>query len=230
MDDLNRQGAINPPGDTPDYEHEHEELDDDFIEAYCVVCRHMVVMSNAEAVWTSRGTPGTRGVCPDCGTTVFRMGKTHAHDKLVRPAAIRVEGGVKVATGSGRKRAQPATYINYASPDSEFAQKLADDLEKAGIHTWIDAHQNTPGDVKWAGGVHPALKDSVKMVVVLSATAKDAEGVTKAWSFFRDQKRPVMVALVEPIEVPDALRRCPRFDFSQDYIAAFRQLLSALGD
>jgi hypothetical protein len=228
MDDLNRQDHIHLPGDTPD--EEHDEFDEEFTEAYCVVCRHMVVMSGAEAVWTSRGTPGTRGVCPDCGTTVFRMGKTPAHDKLVRPAAIRVEGGVKIATGSGRKRAQPATYINYASVDSEFAQKLASDLEKAGIHTWIDAHQNTPGDVKWAGGVHPALKDSVKMVVVLSATAKDAGAVTKAWTFFRGQKKPVMVALVEPVEAPDPLRRCPRFDFSQDYISAFRQLLSALGD
>ena len=43
---------------------------------------------------------------------------------LVRPAAIRVEGGVKVSTGGGRKRAQPATYINYTDADAAFAQKL----------------------------------------------------------------------------------------------------------
>ena len=45
------------------------------IEAYCVRCKHMVEMLDPEPVWTSKGTPGTRGVCPDCGTTVFRMGK-----------------------------------------------------------------------------------------------------------------------------------------------------------
>src|ERR1043165_8626016 len=106
----------------------HEGIDDEQledtssaepIEAYCVKCRHMVEMESPEAVWTSKGTPGTRGVCPDCGTTVFRMGKTPAHDKLVRPAAVRVEGGVKVVTNGGRKRAQPATYINFASADEE---------------------------------------------------------------------------------------------------------------
>ncbi len=213
----------------PDEEHDQLE-EDDPIEAYCVVCRHMVEMSHSEAVWTSKGTPGTRGICPDCGATVFRMGKTPAHDKLVRPAAIRVEGSVKVATAGGRKRAQPATYINYADADVVFAQKLAADLERAGIHTWIDTHQNSPEEVRWAGGIHPALKESVKMVIVLSAATQAAEPVVKAWTFFRAQKKPILIAQQGTVEIPDALRRSPRFDFSQDYITAFRQLLSALSD
>src|SRR4051812_22130755 len=95
----------------------NEELDDEEelepAEAYCVKCKQMVEMEDAEPVWTSKGTPGTRGVCPDCGTTVFRMGRTPAHDQMVRPAAVKVEGG-KIATSGGKKRAQPATYINYA--------------------------------------------------------------------------------------------------------------------
>jgi hypothetical protein len=212
-------------------DEEHVEFEeDDPIEAYCVVCRRTVEMSGGEAVWTSKGTPGTRGMCPDCGTTVFRMGKTPAHDKLVRPAAIRVEGSVKVATGGGRKRAQPATYINYTNADAAFAQKLAADLEMAGVHTWIDTHQNAPEEVHWAGGMHPALKESVKMVIVLSAAAQAAEPVVKAWTFFRAQKKPILIAQQGVVEIPDALRRSPRFDFSQDYIKAFRELLSALSD
>src|SRR5579871_5738099 len=111
---------------------DHEGIDDEQledtspIEAYCVRCKHMVEMESPEAVWTSKGTPGTRGVCPDCGSTVFRMGKTEAHGQLVRPAAVRVEGG-KIATSGGRKKAQPATYINYANADAEFASRLAAD-------------------------------------------------------------------------------------------------------
>src|SRR5258708_20172149 len=211
------------------------ELDDDEdelepIEAYCVKCKHMVEMLEPEAVWTSKGTPGTRGICPDCGTTVFRMGKTEAHDKLVRPAAVRVEGGVKVTTGGGRKRAQPATYINYTFADSEFANKLAADLENAGVHTWIDNQQTTSQQLKYAGGVHPALKDSVQMVVVMSPASKDADTLTKAWTFFKSQKKPIVLALTDTLEVPDSLRRNPRCDFSSDYITAFRQLLLALSD
>jgi hypothetical protein len=158
------------------------------------------------------------------------MGKTDAHEALVRPAAVRVEGGTKIATSGGRKRAQPATYINYASPDTEFASRLAADLENAGIHTWIDIGHAAAPDIKWAGGVHPALKDSAQMVVVLSSAGKNSEQLTQAWTFFKAQKKRITLALVDPVEAPDPLRRNPRFDFSKDYTRAFRQLLSALSE
>jgi len=211
-------------------ESDNDEQFDESIEAYCVRCKHTVVMSGSEPVWTSRGTPGTRGTCPDCGTTVFRMGWTPAHEKLVRPAAVRVESGTKISTDGGRRRAQPATYINYTSADSEFARKLSEDLEKVGIHTWIDLGQNVSSEVHWAGGVHPALKDSVKMVVVLSAAAQNDANVSKAWTFFKSVKKPIVVALRDAGEVPDPLRRSPRFDFSKEYKRAFRELLSALSE
>jgi hypothetical protein len=208
----------------------HDEQDENEpIEAYCVRCKQMVDMENAEAVWTSKGTPGTRGICADCGTTVFRMGRTDAHNMLMRPAAVRVEGG-KISTAGRRKRAQPATYINYAGVDAEFATKLAADLENAGIHTWIDIGQDGSQDVKWAGGVHPALKDSMRMVVVLSLDGKDSAALAKAWQFFKTEKKPIVLAVLGSVEVPDLLRRSPRFDFSQDYKSAFRQMLSALSD
>lgn len=207
-----------------------ELLDDEPIEAYCVRCKRTVEIENPDPVWTSRGMPGTRGTCPDCGSTVFRMGHTPAHDALIRPAAVRVEGSTKISTGGGRRRAQPATYVNYASADSDFARKLATDLENAGVHTWIDVGQGAASDVKWAGGVHPALKDSAKMVVVLSGTAKDDDMLTKAWTFFKTQKKPIILALLANVDVPDPLRRSPRFDFTQNYKSAFRQLLSALSD
>ncbi|HVO71415.1 MAG TPA: TIR domain-containing protein [Aggregatilineaceae bacterium] len=218
-----------------DLEDELDEDEDDLdkdvgIEAYCVKCKTKVTMDNPEPVWTSKGTPGTRGTCPQCGTIVFRMGKTPAHDALVRPAAVKVEGNVKIATAGGRKRAQPATYINHAPADSEFARKLATDLENAGVHTWIDTGEPAPKNVKWAGGVHPALKDSARMVVVLSPTGKDNADLTKAWTFFKTQKKPIVVAMTATVEVPDPLRRSPRFDFSADYKAALRQLMSVLSD
>lgn len=210
---------------------EHDEHDEhEPIEAYCVRCRHMVEIQNPEPVWTSRGTAGTRGTCPDCDTVVFRMGRTPAHEKLVRPVAVRVEGGTKIATTGGRKRAQPATYINFAAADSDFARKLATDLENAGVHTWIEGDATIGQDVKWAGGIHPALKDSARMVVVMSTIAKESESVNKAWSFFKTEKKPIILAVFGTVEVPDALRRSPRFDFSSDYKTAFRQLLAALSD
>jgi DNA topoisomerase-1 len=39
-------------------------------------------MKNPEPVYTNKGTPATKGVCPECGTKLFRMGRTPAHEGL----------------------------------------------------------------------------------------------------------------------------------------------------
>ena len=41
--------------------------------AYCVKCRKKVEMSDAQSVTLKNGKPATKGVCPDCGTKVFRI-------------------------------------------------------------------------------------------------------------------------------------------------------------
>lgn len=45
------------------------------MEAYCVKCRSMKEMSNAEAITMKNGRPATRGTCPVCSTKMFRIGK-----------------------------------------------------------------------------------------------------------------------------------------------------------
>ena len=55
------------------------------MEAYCVKCKEKREMGSAEAVFTKTGTPATRGVCSICGTKMFRMGKTEAHEGLTPP-------------------------------------------------------------------------------------------------------------------------------------------------
>ena len=55
------------------------------MQAYCVKCKEKREMDNAEAVYTASGTPGTKGVCSVCGTKMFRMGRTEAHDGIEPP-------------------------------------------------------------------------------------------------------------------------------------------------
>ncbi len=199
------------------------------VEAYCVRCRTQVEMVDPEPVWTSRGQPGTRGACPVCGTTVFRMGRTPAHEHLRAPPPIRVEDVPKTVANRGHKRPQPATYVNAGTADVEFGERLAKELDGAGVHTWFDAAHATE-EVAWAGGVHPALRDCVQMVVIWSQAAAQSEAVRKAWTFFKNARKPITLVLLDSTAVPDELRRSPRFDFSKNYKAPFRQLLETLGD
>jgi DNA topoisomerase-1 len=52
------------------------------LEAYCVKCRTKRAMTDPQPVFTQRGAPATRGVCPECGTTLFRTGRTEAHEGM----------------------------------------------------------------------------------------------------------------------------------------------------
>lgn len=203
-------------------EHDElDELDDEPIEAYCVSCRDKVEMDNPVAVWTSQGRPGTRGECPMCGGTIFRMGRTHLHGGSKQPPkAIKVVQGMK-----GRN--SRAAYIVSDITQSGFADKLGEDLKKIGINVWIDDGEKVD-ETQWAGGVHPALEQCTHLVVVLTTFTDKTAAVEEAWKFFLKRRKPVALVQIEAVDPPDELRSRPRFDFTKDYKSAFRGLVEAL--
>lgn len=44
-------------------------------EAYCVKCKAKQEMQNEEEVTMKNGKPAMKGVCPVCGTGMYRIGK-----------------------------------------------------------------------------------------------------------------------------------------------------------
>ena len=46
------------------------------MQAYCVKCRAKKEMKDAKAITMKNGKPATQGVCPTCGTKMFRIGKS----------------------------------------------------------------------------------------------------------------------------------------------------------
>ncbi len=46
------------------------------MEAYCVKCRSKKEISKPQGITMKNGKPATQGVCPTCGTKVFRIGAT----------------------------------------------------------------------------------------------------------------------------------------------------------
>jgi len=45
------------------------------VEAYCVKCRAKREIKNPKETKLKNGRPAVKGVCPQCGTNVFRIGK-----------------------------------------------------------------------------------------------------------------------------------------------------------
>ena len=46
------------------------------MQAYCVKCRGKREMKDAKSITMKNGSPATQGVCPVCGTKMFRIGKS----------------------------------------------------------------------------------------------------------------------------------------------------------
>jgi hypothetical protein len=48
------------------------------LEAYCLKCRTKREMQNPQPITMKNGKPATSGICPVCGTKMFKIGKTPA--------------------------------------------------------------------------------------------------------------------------------------------------------
>jgi DNA topoisomerase-1 len=75
------------------------------IVAYCFKCREKRPLQEPQAVYTASGSPATRGKCPVCGTSMFRMGRTEAHASLPKPEAKpRSQAAKKPASGKRKPK------------------------------------------------------------------------------------------------------------------------------
>ncbi|AKG53100.1 hypothetical protein DGWBC_0416 [Dehalogenimonas sp. WBC-2] len=45
------------------------------VQGYCMKDKKMVTMKNPKSITMKNGRPATQGICPICGTKVFRIGK-----------------------------------------------------------------------------------------------------------------------------------------------------------
>ena len=45
------------------------------MQGYCVKCRTKREIKNAKTITMKNKKPATQGVCPSCGTKMFRIGK-----------------------------------------------------------------------------------------------------------------------------------------------------------
>lgn len=198
-----------------------EKNGNELIEAYCVSCKDKRMMQNPEAVWTSRGRPGTQGTCPVCGSNMFRMGRTALHHNLKAPQPV------EVVPGSAKGKKVKAAYIAADVTQADFADKLGQELKQIGVPVWVD-NGETADNTKWAGGIHPAMEQCTHLVVVLSQWTSQTTSIQNAIRHYLDERKPIIVAMAEAVDPPDAVRNRPRFDFTGDYKTAFRELVAAI--
>lgn len=72
-------------------------------EAYCVKCRTKREMKDPQEVTMQNGRPATKGTCPVCGTSMFRIGS--GSGSSAGGGSSSGGGGAKASSGGGGSHA-----------------------------------------------------------------------------------------------------------------------------
>ncbi|MBC8098779.1 MAG: toll/interleukin-1 receptor domain-containing protein, partial [Armatimonadetes bacterium] len=117
-------------------------------------------------------------------------------------------------------------FISYSRKDQEFAQRLATSLAQLGFDIWMDTEDIAVGS-KWSAAIQHGLDHSALMILVLSAASMESPNVEDEFTYFLDQKKPIIPVLWKPTKVHFQLGRVQYIDFyAQSYDTGLAQVLA----
>jgi hypothetical protein len=124
-------------------------------------------------------------------------------------------------------KATQLAFVSYSRADSDFAQRLVQDLKAHGASVWLDRMDIIPGE-RWDSAVEHALTDAPIMLVILSATSVNSTNVMDEVSFALETGKTVIPIISQECAIPFRLRRLQHVDFRAGYSDALAELLRAL--
>jgi hypothetical protein len=92
-------------------------------------------------------------------------------------------------------------FISYSRKDLVFVERLAKDLQAAGLQVWYDL-SGLEGGTRWGREIQNAIKQSQVFVVVLSPNSIDSEWVEKEFMYANSLKLKIIPLLYQPCETP----------------------------
>lgn len=186
------------------------------MEAYCVKCKQKQEMVEPVATFTSTGTPATRGTCAVCGTSLYRMGRTPAHDGLEPPEVVKKpksraakpRKGTLVIVESPAKARTVGRFLGKGYTVKASVGHVRD-LLKSKLSVDVDNHfqpkYRVPNEKRPI--VKELMKDAARANEVFLATDPDREGEAIAWH------------LLESAEIePERAKRVVFHEITQDAI------------
>lgn len=120
-------------------------------------------------------------------------------------------------------------FISHGQTDHEFVTRLIRNLREVGLRPWVD-YKNIPddGDDQVRDiAIQTALHDCDMLIVVLSPEVVASHDAQHEWGYCVDHRKPVVVVIAEPCDVPAELQEYARVDYSQ--AKPFAHLARALG-
>ncbi len=156
------------------------------MEAYCVKCKTKREIVEPQAVFTDHAMPATRGICPACGTKLYRMGRTPAHEGLVAPE----KGAQSKARRSGKlviveSPAKARTVGRFLGKGYTVKASVGHVVDLLRSQLSVDVEDNFKPKYRVLNEKRPVVKELKTLVKtaeeVYLATDPDREGEAIAW-------------------------------------------------
>jgi DNA topoisomerase I len=155
------------------------------LKAYCVKCKEKRELKEPIAVFTKSGTPATRGICAVCGTSLFRMGRTEAHDGITPPKPTKPKkkrSGKLVIVESPAKARTVGNFLGKGYTVKASVGHVRD-LLKSQIS--VDVENGFTPKYRVPNEKRPVVKELKKLAdnaaEIYLATDPDREGEAIAW-------------------------------------------------
>lgn len=158
------------------------------LEAYCVRCKEKREIADPEPTFTAAGRPATRGRCPVCGTKLFRMGATSAHEGLDPPPPPKKDGRLVIVESPAKARTV-GRFLGKGYTVRASVGHVRDLLRSSmsvDIENDFKPHYRIPNEKRQ---VVKELREEVKKAAeVYLATDPDREGEAIAWHLIEAAK------------------------------------------
>ena len=161
-------------------------MEDRSLEAYCVKCKTKREVQDPQAVYTDNAAPATRGHCTVCGTTLFRMGRTPAHEGMPVPergaqSRARRKGKLVIVESPAKAR----TVGRFLGKDYTVKASVGHVRDLLRSQLSVDVENNFTPKYRIPNEKRPTVKE-IKALAKTSeeiylATDPDREGEAIAW-------------------------------------------------
>ena len=116
-------------------------------------------------------------------------------------------------------------FFSYSRSNREFVERLAKDLEAAGVPCWLDL-EDIPAAIAWESRIAQAIEVCSHVLFVLTPQALESDHVQDELAWARERKKVVIPLIVEAgVEIPFGIHRTNGVDFTGGYEAACKRLV-----
>lgn len=160
------------------------------MEAYCMKCKEKREIQNPTPGFNSRATPVTTGTCGVCGTKLYRIGRTEAHEGMIPPEPVIKKRKKKAIKRKGRmviveSPAKARTVGNFLGKGYIVKASVGHVRDLLRSQISVDVENNFEPKYRVPNEKRPIVKelkaDAQKVEEIYLATDPDREGEAIAW-------------------------------------------------